>query len=62
MSNRKYSYIFSAVISSGNILSKLLTGLYDPIQYRTTQFYAPGAITAKLVQESLLPKLFVTGK
>ena len=29
MSNRKYSYIFSAVLSSGNIPSQSLTGLYN---------------------------------
>ena len=32
MSNRKYSYIFSAVISSGNILSQSLTGLLSTLQ------------------------------
>ena len=29
MPNRKYSYIFSAIISSGNISSQSLTGLYN---------------------------------
>ena len=29
MSSRKYSYIFSPVLSSGNISSQLLTGLYN---------------------------------
>ena len=31
MSNRKYSYIFSPVLSSGNISSQSLTGLYNVI-------------------------------
>ena len=29
MSNRNYSYIFSPVLSSGNISSQSLTGLYN---------------------------------
>ena len=33
MSNRKYSYIFSAVLSSGNISSQSLTGLYNLKQF-----------------------------
>ena len=34
MSNRKYSYIFSPVLSSGNISSQSLTGLYNLCYFR----------------------------
>ena len=40
MSNRKYCYIFRAVISSGNILSQSLTGLYN-LKIRLTVTRAP---------------------